>query len=377
VSADPLGRLEAVIDTAGVADEIELLLPVGVRPRQLRIRTLLLGMLLVAAERRPMFLSNIHKALSGLPDADQHRLGIIADWKTGRHRLTYRQVERTLALLSAALSKDTPDGAPSERLQSTVDALLEASIQVCGEPASSSYALDWTDLESWARPPHSDGRCADPDAAFGHRNTNHPARNDTFYGYYLQALTTVPDERGPQIPELVRRLHIAGAQHDPPQQIVPVIERMHNDGIAIADLLADSGYAYRTPAHWALPIRKLGIQLIVELHPNDRGPKGTHNGAIISNGRLYCPATPPSLLALAPLQPGADHDQTAAHDQHCAELQAYKLTPLTAPDPDGYHRASCPAAQGKLRCPLKPPSLTLPYDRPTIELAWVSRRRGL
>lgn len=349
-----------------MAERVELLLPVGVRPRQLRIRTLLIGMLLLAADQRPMFVSNIHTTLTGLPEPEKHRLGIIANWKSGEHLLTYRQVERTFMLLTTALSKDTPDGAPSERLQTTLDALLEASIQECGESTSSSYAVDWTDLEAWARPPRGEQRSIDPDAAFGHRNTNHPARNETFFGYYLQAVTSVRDEHGQQVPELVRRLHIAGAQHDPPQQIVPVIQQMHHDRIPISDLLADSGYAYRTPQHWALPIRNLGIQLIVDLHPNDRGPKGTHHGAITCNGRLYCPATPTPLLALAPLQPGADQDRTTAHDQHCAALATYKLGRLTAPDPDGYHRACCPATQGKLRCPLRPQSMTLDHQRPTI-----------
>ena len=29
-----------------------------------------------------------------------------------------------------------------------------------------------------------------------------------------------------------------------------------------------------------------GAQLVQDLHPHDRGPKGTHDGAIIANGNL-------------------------------------------------------------------------------------------
>ena len=361
-----LHRLEAVIDAAGVSERIELLLPVGVRSRQLSVRTLMLGALLVAADQRPMFVSNIHRALTGLPEPDQRRLGIIATWRTGGHLLTYRQTERTLRLVRDALAKQTPDGEPSERLQTVLDGLLEGSVTICGEPDTSSYAVDWTDLQSWARPPRNNGQSADPDAAWGHRNTNHPALSETFFGYYLQPLTAVKDERGPEVPELVRRLRITGAQHDPPQTILPVIERMHQDGIQLTDLLVDSGYSYRKPEHWALPIRRLAIKLIMDLHPSDRGPKGTHNGAIITNGNLYCPATPTELLRLAPLAPGADTDQAAAHEGRCRELQRHKLSPISGYDPDGYHRVICPAAQGKLRCPLRPQSMTLPLDRPTI-----------
>jgi hypothetical protein len=153
---------------------------------------------------------------------------------------------------------------------------------------------------------------------------------------------------------------------DPPAALVPVLERMHNTGIAIADVLADSGYAYRVPKTWALPIRALGASLIQDLHPNDRGPNGTHMGATCANGRLYCPATPTTLLNITPLPRAASSEQTAGNDQQASELARYKLSPITAYDPDGYHRATCPAAQGKLRCPHRPASMTLPHDRPQI-----------
>jgi len=400
-----LERLEAVIDTAGIARRIELLLPIGVRPRQLTVRTLLLGMLLIAVQGRPAHLRRVHQALTALAAHEHQRLGIIADWNTGSHLLTYRQTERTFGLVIKALSRDTPDGTPSETLSEVLDALLEASVQVLGQPASSSYTVDWTDHETWSCPPpkpraanpepaasdpkrqaapsdtahdadpehrtpaddNDEHRCADPEASWGHRRGNHPGRKDElFYGYYLQAATTVRDEHGPPVPELARRMHLASCDHDPPPAFVPVLQRMHATGITITDVLADSGYAYRIPTTWALPIRQLGADLIQDLHPNDRGPNGTHHGAICANGRLYCPATPRPLLDIQPLARAATPEQTAAHDQRSGELARYKLSPISRHDRDGYHRVICPAAQGKLRCPNRPASLTLPHDRPTI-----------
>jgi hypothetical protein len=398
-----LERLEQVIDTSGVAGRIELLLPVGVRPRQLRVRTLLTGMLLTAVHGRPAHLRRVHHALLNLTDADRHRLGIITHWRTGPHLLTYRQLERTFSLLTRALSKPTPDGTPSQTLTDTLDALLEASVQVLGEPASSSYAVDWTDHETWSRPPPKprakrpepvahddpdqptnttttsstdtdtdtdtgdDQQGADPEASWGHRRGNHPGQKDElFHGYYLQAATTVRDEHGPPVPELARRMHLSSCHVDPPAAFVPVLERMTRDGITITDVLVDSGYAYRIPETWALPIRALGADLVQDLHPNDRGPNGTHHGAIQANGRLYCPATPRPLLDIGPLARPATPEQIAAHDQHTAELAKYKLSAITRPDRDGYHRVICPAAQGKLRCPHRLASISLPHDRPTI-----------
>ena len=89
-TASELERLEQVIDTSGVAPRLELLLPVGVRPRQLRVRTLLAGMLLIAVHGRPAHLRRVHHALLDLPHPDQQRLGILAHWRTGPHPLTYR-----------------------------------------------------------------------------------------------------------------------------------------------------------------------------------------------------------------------------------------------------------------------------------------------
>jgi len=367
-AAVELERLERVVDAAGVAERIEAMLPVGVRPRQLRVRTLLAGMLLAAADGRPAHLRRVHAALASLPEDEQRRLGVIAEWKDGPHRLTYRQVERTFSLVARALAKAVPDGEPSEALSGVLDALLEASVEVCGEPASSSYAVDWTDLETFSCPPPKGGeRCGDPEAAWGHRRGSSPGEADeVFFGYYLQVVTIVKEECGPAVGELVRRIQIAGCDVDPPPALVPVLERMVESGIAVGDVLADSGYAYRKAESWALPVRRLGASLIQDLHPNDRGAQGTHMGATRANGSLYCPATPAALLELGPLARGASEEEVAAHDQKAAELSAHKLGPVTGYDPDGYHRVGCPAAQGKLRCPLRPESMALDHTRPGV-----------
>jgi hypothetical protein len=367
-AAGTLARLERIVDCSAVAPRIEAGLPIGVRRRQLSVRTLLVGMLLVAADGRPAHLRRVHQALSALPEPERRRLGVIAEWNTGPHQLTYRQVERTHSLVVRALAKDKPDGTPSEALSEVLDALLEASVKTLGEPASRSLAVDWTDLETWSQPPpKKGGQCADGEASWGRRRGDAPGEHDeAFFGYYLQVATIVRDERGPEVPELVRRIQLTSCDVDPPPALVPAIERMHTSGISIGDLLADSGYAYRVAERWALPIRRLGASLIQDLHPNDRGPQGTHMGAIRANGSLYCPATPTALLELSPLRPGAGHEEEAAHDRTTTELARYKLGRISGNDHDGYHRVACPATQGKLRCPLRPESMTLPHSRPEV-----------
>jgi hypothetical protein len=174
------------------------------------------------------------------------------------------------------------------------------------------------------------------------------------------------DEHGPPVPELARRMTACSCHADPARALVPVLTRMPANGIPLGDILSDSGYAHRDAAAWAIPLRLAGAQLIQDLHPSDRGPRGTHDGAVIANGNLYCPATPRPLLDLGPLARGTTPGQAAAHDQQSAELARHKLGRLTSDDADGYHRVACPAAMGKIRCPLRPASMTHSRDRPEI-----------
>ena len=359
---------EEVIDASGVAARIEVLLPVGVRPRQLRARTLLAGMCLAQADHRPAHLTRVHQALTALSDEDQRRLGVLADWKHGPHQLTYRQTERTFGLVADALGKDEPDGLPSPALQAICDDLLEASVPEELKDASRSLAVDWTDLESFSRPPpHGTSDCADPEASWGHRKNNLlRSEDELFYGWYLSAGAMVPEENGPAVPELARRATLSSCRHDPVRAFAPVLTAMPAAGIPLGDILDDSGYAHRDADAWALPLRAAGAQLIQDLHPHDRGPKGTHAGAIISNGNLYCPKAPRPLLELGPLARTATKEQAADHDRKTAELARYKLGRITSDDEDGYHRVACPAAMGKIRCPLRPSSMTLDRGRPEI-----------
>jgi hypothetical protein len=45
--------------------------------------------------------------------------------------------------------------------------LLEASIPAVHKDSSSALAADWTDIETWSRPPrHGSTACSDPGAAW-------------------------------------------------------------------------------------------------------------------------------------------------------------------------------------------------------------------
>ena len=143
-----------------------------------------------------------------------------------------------------------------------------------------------------------------------------------------------------------------------------LLERMAASGKGPSDVLADCGYSFKTG--FSRRLRNIGAEPVMDLHPFDRGPKGTFEGAVCANGSLYCPCVPERLLALGPLVRGAPEKAMAAHDRSCAELEHYRFAPLARPDKEGYERVMCPAAAGKLRCPLVEASLNLSFSHPSV-----------
>ena len=122
--------------------------------------------------------------------------------------------------------------------------------------------------------------------------------------------------------------------------------------------------------YWAAPQPATAVRM--QIQPRDFVAGRQHSTQLqlcvpqVANGNLYCPATPRPLLELGPLARTATKEQAADHDRTTAELARYKHGRLTADDADGYHRVQCPAAAGKIRCPLRPASMTLDRDRPEI-----------
>jgi hypothetical protein len=329
------------------------------------VRTLLLGILLARSNDRPAQLTRVPEALLALGPHDQVRLGIMVPWRGGLHPLTYRQVERTFSLVASCLGARIDEG----RLCSFADALTEASVPASYSAATTSYAVDWTDYATWARPVPKDSfvPSSDPEASWGHRKSHAPGEPDClFFGYYLQAAVMVAEEGSAPCPEFIRRITLDPCNVDPPTAMATALGTMVQDGVELGDVLADSGYAFREPQRWAAPLRALGARLVQDLHTHDRGPKGTFGGAVLANGSLYCPATPAPLFGLGPLHRSATKVQMDDHDAKTAERSHFRLGPICAEDKDGYQRVACPAAAGKIRCPLKPASLALGFEHPEV-----------
>ena len=136
-------------------------------------------------------------------------------------------------------------------------------------------------------------------------------------------------------------------------------------GIGLGDILDDSGYSHRDADAWALPLRAAGAQLVQDLHPHDRGPKGTHDGAIISNGNLYFHSDPAPAAGTRAARPHRHRRTSRRPRRKTAETARYKLGRITPTTPTAT-TSRRPAAMGKIRCPLRPPSMMLDRDPPEI-----------
>ena len=311
----------------------------------------------------------MHQALTALGDDDQRRLGVIADWKHGPHQLTYRQTERTFGLVADALGKDEPDGLPSGPLQRVCDDLLEASIPEEFKNGSRSLAVDWTDLESFSRPPpRGTSDCADPEAWWGHRKNNLlRSQDELFYGYYLSAGIMMRDEDGPALPELARRATVSSCRHNPVRAFAPVLTAMPGQP------------GSRSATSWTIPATPTATPAP---GPSRSGPPGR------SSSRT---STPTTAARRAPTTARSSATATCTAPRHrgrcwnsgrspapppksrprtgTARPASWPGTSSAASPPttaDGYHRVQCPAAMGKIRCPLRPSSMTLDRDRPEI-----------
>jgi hypothetical protein len=384
-----LSRLESVLEDSGVAAMLEAAIPTAGPPRQLGTHSVLVGILLSISTAKVAHLASAYRALCDLPIPDQIRLGVARHSRNGLKIATYRQFEHSFSQMMAPVDPSPVPSfrgvAPTGRAQylaerrkgiesackqamlfALTDALLEASIPE-KDRSRRCLAVDWTDHETWARPKDKAGcqLSADPDAAWRHAKRNAPgAKDGLFFGYYAQVAVMAPEEGSKGDSEFICRVVLKSASVEPADEMAGLLERMAGTGAGPSDVLADCGYSFKTG--FSSRLRRIGADPVMDLHPFDRGPKGTFEGAVCANGSLYCPAVPEPLLSLGPLVRGASAQVVEAHDRSCAELEHYRFAPLNRPDRDGYERVMCPASAGKLRCPLVETSLTLSFSRPSI-----------
>lgn len=396
-----------LIDRSGQALVIEAALTHRTgRPRPLPVRAVLTALLCLALSDQPLFLTEVTRLLfCQLPPACRQLLGVPGTATTQRaFKAAYRRVRYCFhAILSAAdpsplpknrrLTEDelrartkpiTPGQATAarSRLETLVNALLEASVSVLTEEERAAFSggtgLDATPVPLFSRgPSRRTGLCAsDPDGGWYVREGDHREREDD-KGKPLRkicwalevtiAVTARPPGAPPATPNLATAMAMTRPGEDPGGTGARVLASAAARGHKAGWLGYDRAYTAALPERFHLPTRALGYQPVMDYRADQLAIQANTSGAILVEGTWYCPALPePLITATTQLRNHAISGEL--YDQQIAARGPYQLKHKDGPDADGYQRLTCPALghHPRLMCPLRQASLAPRDGRPKV-----------
>lgn len=403
VDPDTVNFAIELIDRSGVAQRAEQALtkPVG-RPRSVGVKAVLVGLLLLALDDRPLLLTLLTELLYRRisPQARQ-RLGLAEVDITTQRRFNarYRCVRYTFGRLCATMDPsplpknrrlaaaelaaatramtDTERDAARDRLEAFGNALLEASISVLSDDEyaawDGSIGLDATPVPLFSRGPsaRTDTCASDPDGGWYVRNRDRrdttddptPARRGKLKVRWALEATiatmVAPPGHAAAIPKLAAGFVLERPGIDPGGTGTRVLRSVRARGHPPGWLGCDRAYTTAAPHNFHLPAAALGYSLVMDYKTDQLGRQATSGGALLIDGTWYCPATPePLITATAELRDNQIDDQL--YQDRINARADYQLKPKQAPDADGYTRHSCPALgdHPTLACPLREDSLT-------------------
>ena len=406
-----------VVDSSGVAERLEALLVRATgRRRTLALRALLVALLLLAIDDRPLHLKAATRLLyCSLSAHWRNALGVVGEASTKKSLLArYRCVRYLFHLATSvmdpscqvknrvvsqealdALAKELSEAEVvlrRERLESVVGDLLEASIKVCTNEElarfDGSAGLDATVVPLFSRGPSSRaGTCAsDPDGGWyvregDHRDVIGPKAKKLRKLFWANEATLVtmgrPPGAVPAHPNLVLGACLTRPGEDPGGTAVRLLASLRVRGYPAGRLGADRGYSQAHPERFHLPVRALGYSLVMDYKETELGRQANSAGAVMVDGTFYCPAMPEVLVgASTDLRKGTI--DAATHASRIEARTSWRLVRKEGPDADGYERFACPG-QGEhphLNCPLRPasakkalgqiPVLDPPLDPPKV-----------
>ena len=412
-----IGFVISVIDSSGVSQRIEDLLHATTgRPRTLKVRALLVALLLLAIDDRPLHLKAATKLLfCRLSPSWREQLGIKGEAETKKSFLArYRQVrylfhlavsviDPSIEVKNRVVSQAQLDSMRKKlsqaeiairrkRLEAVMGDLVEASVKVCHpdelEAFCGSVGLDATVMPLFSRGPSSRSgtSASDPDGGWyvregDHREITGPNGKKLRKLYWALEATIVTMGRRalsvPAHPNLVLAVGVGRPGEDPGGSAVRLLASVRERGYPAGHLGADRGYTQVLPERFHLPVRALSYSLVMDYRIDQLGYQANSQGAVLVDGTFYCPAMPQTLVfASADARNGVIDEQT--HQARISGRVPWQLVRKQGPDKDGYERFGCPA-QGShphLCCPLRPtstkagigqvPVLDPPADPPKI-----------
>ncbi|MEU8544060.1 hypothetical protein AB0C52_29380 [Streptomyces sp. NPDC048717] len=142
-------------------------------------------------------------------------------------------------------------------------------------------------------------------------------------------------------------------------------------GLPTGLLAADRAYTDQIAEHFAQPARTLGYQLVLDYKQQHRGVQGTHQGALLVDGSLACPAMPGTLArATAGLDDRAVRgiDNSSELRELITAREPFFLKLKQAADARGAIRLQCPASgpSPAVSCPRFNQVHRVPAPRPAV-----------
>ena len=375
IGEEAISFCAAIIDSSGVAERLEACLQKRTgRPRALKVRSVLVALLALATDDRPLHLKAATQLLfCRLGPAWRANLGISGEATTKKAFLArYRQVRYLSHLALAAMG---PSGEAGTSLEAVINDLVEASARVCSDVElagfDGSVGLDATPVPLWSRGPSArSGRAAsDPEGGWyvregDHREATGPDGKVLRKLFWATEATIAtmgrPPGAVPAYPNLVLGLALGRPGQSPGPTGARVLASVRSRGWPAKYLGADRGYTQGSPERFHLPVRAMGYSLVMDYKANQLGRQANSQGAVMVDGAFYCPAMPEALVMASAEHRAGKTDDEAYH----ARLQArpaWRLVRKDGPDKDGYERLTCPA-QGDhphLCCPLRPSAQAL------------------
>ena len=354
-----------LIDRSGKAPVIEAALAHRAgRRRPLPVRAVLTGLLCLALEDRPLFLTEVTRLLfCQLPSASRALLSVTGTVTTQRAFLAaYRRVRYcfgqilqvvdpsplpknrrlTAGELNTRTKPITPDQvtAARGRLEALASALLEASTSVLtdSERAASGgcTGLDATPVPLFSRGPskRTGLSASDPDGGWYVREGDHREREDgkgkplRKLAWALEATiatTARPPGAEPTCPNLAIAMAMTRPGEDPGGTGARVLASAAARGHKAGWPGYDRAYTQALPERFHLPARALGYAPVMDYRTGQLGIQANTQGALLVEGSWYCPALPgPLITATAGLR-----DHAIDRDTYAAQIAArgpYQLT---------------------------------------------------
>ena len=404
-----------LVDTSGVVEMLENLViraPQG-RPRQLTLRTWLIGALLAVDNGAGFKAVAIHASLWGMSVEMQWQLGVRYEDRRGKvHRIAKSHVDyisknlpRWLACTRAGAARfgleisDEELDRRRDGLQDAMDALLDASKAETHD--AGWFAADGSSTWSWGRAPRKvtddkdvrtheevfDDRARDEDAdaaleldetdrepsdddqddeaeaedrkqgshdydaAFGSKTADGGGRQ-AYFGYVLDAMVRIAPPGEPTVPMVIERLVVSPASTDVVAPTFRLLDSLSQTGVAITDLVIDRHYSYKAVERWADPLRARKINQHFDLRADEQRFRDV-NGLNLVAGWVHCPATPNELGEIPRPGLGATPQQREAFAAKIKERESWALARDERPNAKGRARFICPAIDGRRGCPLR------------------------